>query len=78
MVPDSLLAALPTARASRENRAATDDEVVLVVAGSHRYHHSECPLTADREARALPFHEASAQGLAPCGICAGVAGASTP
>lgn len=67
MFPGSLLVS-PRVAAGQE-QSGTD---VFVVAGSSRFHHRGCALTADRDARALPLRDATAQDLRPCGICAGV------
>jgi hypothetical protein len=73
MLPDTLLQAVWRAPGATDRlRPAVNDQAVLVVVGSSRFHRQGCALSAGRDVRAVAFREADSLGLRPCGICGAV------
>lgn len=50
--------------------AATRSEALVTGARMRRYHRSDCPLMAGKEAQVLSAEAAAARGLPACGVCA--------
>ena len=48
---------------------ATDQLLVLVVAGRHRFHASACPLLEGRTTQRVSLGEAMEEGFSPCTTC---------